>query len=69
LPAAASLGAGILLVALSPGIMAHTSAPVGILISALIIMVSYLGIFLCIPNGRLKLVEFWSYRVELFSRA
>ncbi len=69
LPIAASLGAGIMLIALSPWIVAGTSTPVGILFSVLTIAASYLAILLCIPNGRSKLAKFWSYRVDFFSRA
>ena len=65
LPVMSSCGAGIILVALRPSI-SNTSLLVSIVTSFLLVVVVYLGIYLCIPNGRQKLSEFWSYRAELF---
>ena len=68
LPVMSSCGAGITLIAVLPHI-SNASMLVSIIISILVIAVAYLGIWLCIPTGRQKLSEFWSYRAELFSRA
>ena len=68
IPVISSCGAGIILVALLPQIP-NISTLASIVSSVLIIAITYLGIFLCIPKGRQKLAEFWSYRAELFTKA
>ena len=66
-PMISSFGSGILL------LLILKSMPVlniieSIIISIIIIFTSYIGIWLCLPNGREILKEFWSYRLEVFKR-
>lgn len=67
LPVISSCCAGIILVVLSPAI-SNTSLLASIIMSVLIIALVYLGIWSCIPSGRRKLLEFYSYRMDLFGK-
>ena len=68
IPVISSCGASAILVAVLPHI-SNTNIVIRIIISILIIVVAYLGIWLCIPTGRKRLSEFWSYRTELLRSA
>jgi len=64
IPVISSFGAGIILIGLLP-YMHNTGTLASLISSSLIIGIAYLSFWLCIPSGRQKLSEFWSYRREL----
>jgi O-antigen/teichoic acid export membrane protein len=67
IPVFSSVSAGILLIAIMSNIEGRSTL-FRVFSSFIIIVVTYLGIWLCLPDGRKRLTVFWSYRVELFRK-
>lgn len=68
LPVVSSLGAGIILITLTP-LMSNKHICVNLIASIALIEASYVSIWMVYPGGRQKLSQFWSYRSEIFSKA
>jgi O-antigen/teichoic acid export membrane protein len=66
LPLIASFGGGGILAALLP-LMSSMNVINSTILGGAVITIAYLGIWLCIPGGRQRALEMWSYRREAFS--
>jgi len=68
LPLASSCGAGIFVIAIEHFIpLGNLTAK--IVVSGSVMGLVYLIIWMCVPYGRRKLMEFWSYKTELLRKA